>query len=103
MTLERGQIVYLYLREVDDDEGDPEMYLTRFPAGTEATVIHESSGSIRGLDIEVEVFDDAGGSETFCVSHDEITTSLRSRSLHEQLQDSILELRSAEYEYGLPF
>lgn len=105
MTLERGQIVYLYLRELDDDGGDPEDYLRRFPAGTEATVVFHANGTVRGLDVEVEVFDDEGGSETFCVSPDEIETSFQSnRPLYEQLQDSILELREAEYEYGgLPF
>jgi hypothetical protein len=104
MTLEKGQTVYLYLREVDDDTGDPEDYLGRFPAGTEATVNWVTEGSFRGLDVEVEVYDDDGGSETFSVRHDEISVSLLYRSLHEQLQDSILELRSAEYEYGgLPF
>jgi hypothetical protein len=102
MNLEKGQTVYLYLKELNDDTGDPEGYLDRFPAGTEATVNWVTSGSFRGLDIEVEVYDDEGGSETFSVAPDEVSTFLGAgpNPLLASLRESIQELRLVEYENG---
>lgn len=103
MELERGQTVYLYLQELDDDTGDPENYLGRFPAGTEASVVWVTENSHRGLDVEVEVYDDEGGSETFSVSPDEIATSLAAgpNPLLASLRESLRELREAETDYSL--